>query len=421
MISSGRDPEPIEIGPVDRGALGREVTLAERGVNLERMRRERLAKVQEQMRRHDLGAVLLTDAVNIRYSTGLAVMSLWMSTNLAHYVLIPAEGPPVVFEYPQALFRANAFYDDVRPTRYWQARFTEHLAAEYSEVWAAELADQLRQWGIADAPVGIDVLDFHGFKALTDQRLKLADADLALERARQIKTRDEIEVIKQSAAVCEAALWELEQAIRPGISENELVATFWGALLRLGGEYCFTRLIETGAKTNPWFQEAGSKIVRPGDLVGVDTDMIGPEGYVCDMSRTFVCGNRASAAQREAYRVAYDFVAGTVPLLQPGTSFEDLARNAPKIPEPYRAQRYPVISHGIGTDDEPPFVPFPDTPGAVMPEGEFEVGMVVTAECYAGKVGAQDGVKLEDVVLITEDGPSVLTVYPFDDTLLSRS
>lgn len=414
------DPEhEVHAGtPVDRGALGREATLNERGVDLERMRHERLDKVQEQMRRHDLGALLLTDAVNIRYTTGLAVMSLWMSTNLAHYVLIPADGPPVVFEYPAAMFRASAFYDDVRPSRDWQARFTEHLASEYSDVWAAELADQLRTWGVLDARLGIDVLDFNGFRALTDQRLELADADLALERARQIKTADEIELMKQSAAVCEAALWELEQAIHPGVSENALVSAFWGAVLARGGENCFTRLIETGAKTNPWFQEAGSKLVRPGDLVGVDSDMIGPEGYACDMSRTFLCGDRASVDQREAYQTAYDFVRGLVPLLKPGTAFEDVARNAPTIPHDYRAQRYPVISHGIGTDDEPPFLPFPDQPGAVMPEGEYTVGMVVTSECYAGKLGAQDGVKLEDEILITAEGPVVLTLYPFEHRLL---
>jgi Xaa-Pro aminopeptidase len=370
------------------------------------------------MHSRDVGALLLMDPINIRYVTGVNVMPLWSATNLAHYVLVPAGGSPVVFEFARARFRAEEFFSDVRNAHYWQARFAEGMAAERSGEWAAEIKDVLGQWGVSGATLGVDCLDYHGFSALRDQGLRLTDADDPVQAARVIKTPDEIELLKQSAAVCEAALYALEEAVRPGVSEHELLGVFYHKMLSLGGEHCFSRLLSTGHKTNPWFHEAGSKLVRPGDLVAFDTDMMGPEGYVCDVSRTFLCGEKATPAQKEAYGVAHDFLQELAGRLRPGLGYAELAEDLPAYPDAYREQRYSFVLHGVGTDDEPPFLPFPDEPGAQKLDGEFRENMVVSVEFYAGKVGEQDGVKLEDEVLITADGPVVLSLYPYEDKLL---
>ena len=146
--------------------------------------------------------------------------------------------------------------------------------------------------------------------------------------------------------------------------------------------------------------------------------MIGIEGYACDISRTLLCGDVGTAVQKEAYKVAHDFVRDTIELCTVGRSYADFAANIPHIPEPYMAQRYPVILHGIGTDDEPPFIPFADHTQYKMPVGEFRENMVVSVEFYAGKVGEQDGVKLEDMVWITAEGPVLLSLYPFEGKLM---
>lgn len=405
----------------DRRVLGQTNTLLEQVVDFNRLRRERLAKVQREMQARDIGALVLTDTMNIRYCTGIAVMPLWTATNLAHYILVPAHGDPAIFEYPLSQFRVEPFWPGVRPARYWQARFADELAPEKSDEWAAEIKDVLRQWGVADARIGIDCLDYYGFSGLQKQGLHLTDADLTVEAARILKTMDEIELMRQSATVAEAALYDMEQAIRPGITENELLAVFWHRMLALGGEHCFTRLLASGYKTNPWFHEAGSKMVRPGDLVGIDTDMIGPEGYACDISRTFLCGDAKAATpvQKEAYTVAHDFIQQTIELIKPGVSYHDFLEKLPPLPEAYRAQQYSTVVHGIGTDDEPPFIPFPGGLWTLMPEGEFVENMVVSVECYAGKVGEQDGVKLEDEVWITADGPTVISLYPYEAKLMA--
>lgn len=403
----------------DRRVLGQTNTLLEVGVDFNRLRRDRLAKVQAQMVARDIGALVLTDIMNIRYCTGISVMPLWTATNLAHYTLVPVTGDPVIFEYTLAQFRVEPFWPGSRPARVWQARFADQFAGERSSEWAAEIKDVLKEWGLVQARVGVDSLDYYGFTALQAQGLHLTDADDAIEGARIIKTSDEIELMRQSAVVAEVALYDMEQAIRPGVTENELLAVFWHRLLALGGEHCFTRLLASGYKTNPWFHESGSKMVRPGDLVGIDTDMIGPEGYACDISRTFLCGDQPTDVQREAYRVAHDFIQVAIEEIQVGRSYADFLSRLPPVPAAYKAQQYSTVVHGIGTDDEPPFIPFPDGAWRVMPEGVFRENMVVSVEFYAGKVGEQDGVKLEDEVWITADGPVVISLYPYEQKLLA--
>jgi Xaa-Pro aminopeptidase len=125
------------------------------------------------MRVRDVGALLLTDPINIRYVTGISVMPLWSATNLAHYVLVPAEGSPVVFEFARAKFRAEEFFSDVRNAHYWQARFAEGMASQRSGDWAAEIEAALTGWGTKDSRLGVDSLDFHGFTALQNRGLRL--------------------------------------------------------------------------------------------------------------------------------------------------------------------------------------------------------------------------------------------------------
>jgi Xaa-Pro aminopeptidase len=387
-------------------------------VDLARLRRDRLGSVQREMAARQIGALVLTDIINIRYCTGVAVMPLWTAVNIAHYVVVPVTGDPVIFEYGGAEFRQRAYWPDVRPSMFWQARVTDTDSPGKAAAWAKQIKGVLEERGLAAELLGIDVLDYNGYAALQAAGVRVTDADRAMAAARMVKLPDEIELMKRSCAIAESALRDMEQAIRPGISENELLATFWHRMLALGGEHCFTRLIVSGQKTNPWLHEADHKKVERGELVAIDTDMTGPDGYIADFSRTFLCGEQASAEQREAYRVAHDFVGGCADLIRPGLAFSDFVARCPKLPAAYREQAYGVIVHGVGMDDESPNIPLPGDPYTEMPEGEFQENMVVAVECYAGKVGARDGVKLENEVWVSAGGRVVLSRYPYDSTLL---
>lgn len=387
-------------------------------VDMSVLRKKRLANVQREMVQRDIAGLLLLNPVNIRYSTGLAVMTAWTSVNLARYVFIPATGEPVIFEYGKALFRAQALWQDSRIARTWQYRFSQKEVLTRGKEWAREIAELLKRTTgtLTGQRLGVDIMDFYGFEALRDAGIDVCDADETMQAARILKEPEEVELIKQSLVVAEAALYDLEKAIRPGISENELLGVFYNRMLALGGEHCSTRLLCSGEKTNPWFYEAGTRLVRPGDLVAIDTDMVGPEGYLCDISRTFICGDRANSYQREAYAVAREFIEGTFELCQPGNSLRDICLNSPDYPDEYKKLCYSCMIHGIGMDDEPPFLPFPHAikkvGESVIPDEPLQPNTVLSIEFYAGREGYPDGVKLEEQVLVTERGPVWLSRYP---------
>jgi Xaa-Pro aminopeptidase len=388
-------------------------------IDFGQLRAGRLARLQAMMKRHDLPVALLYSTANIRYATGVDVMSVWTAGTFARYAILPAEGPPILFEYKGSLHVARKLVRDVRPAYTWQ--FGGLDSRDKVREWARSIRDVLGELGLARERLAVDKLDALGFLALAEEGISIVDVSPASVDAREVKTHDEIELFKINGSIGDAMLTEFEAAIRPGIREYELLAVLSDALLRRHGEFLFTRLVASGANTNPWLTEAHDKIVMPGDLVGVDTDANGYEGYVIDVSRTFLCGDTPLPEQQEAYRVAYDCVNGMRELVEPGMSFAEFARLAPRLPEAYVAQRYPTMVHQAGLEDEGPGIPYPDDdrgPRRVMPEREIKENMVLCLECYAGKVGAPFGVKLEDQVVVTADGGELLCTYPFDAKLL---
>ena len=388
-------------------------------INFERLRAGRLERLQTMMKRYDLPVCLFFNPANIRYATGTDVMGVWTAGTFARYCIVPAEGEPILFEYKASMHVSRKLVADVRPAYAWQ--FGGVQAWDKVREWAKEVRGVLGELGLENERLAVDKLDTLGFLALQEERITIVDSGPATVDAREVKTPEEVDLLKINGAIGDTMLTEFEEAIRPGIREYELLAVLGDALLRNHGEFLFTRLVASGANTNPWMSEAHDKIVMPGDLVGVDTDANGFEGYVIDVSRTFLCGDDALPEQKEAYRVAYECVTGMVELVKPGMTFEEFAYAAPPLPEKYKEQRYPAMVHQAGLEDEGPGIPYPDDdrgPRRIMPEREIKENMILCLECYAGEVGAPFGVKLEDQVVVTADGCELLCTYPYDAKLL---
>jgi Xaa-Pro aminopeptidase len=388
-------------------------------IDFAQLRAGRLARLQAMLKRHDMPVALLYNTANIRYATGVDVMAVWTAGTFARYCLVPAEGAPILFEYKGSIHVSQKIVNDVRPAFTWQ--YGALAARDKAREWARSIRSALRELGLERERLAVDKLDTVGFLALQEEGLSLVDVGAAAVDAREVKTPEEIQLMIVNGGIGDAMLAEFEAAIRPGIREYELLAVLSDSLMRRQGEGLFTRLVASGTNTNPWLTEAHDKIVVPGDLVGVDTDAHGYEGYVIDVSRTFLCGDRPSPEQKDAYRVALDCVNGMFDLLRPGMSFADFAQKAPRLPGPYLAQRYPSMAHQAGLEDEGPGIPYPDDdrgPRRIMPDREIKANMVLCLECYAGKVGAPFGVKLEDQVLVTPEGPRLLSTYPYDAKLL---
>ena len=387
--------------------------------NYPALRAGRLARLQTMMKRHDLPVALLYTMANIRYATGVDVMAVWTAGTFARYCLVPAEGAPILFEYSGSMHVSQKVIEDVRPAYTW--RFGGTAARDKAREWAQSIRSALKELGLERERLAVDRLDAPGWLALQAEGLTLTDAGPATVDAREVKTPEEVELFAINGGIGDAMLTDFAAAIRPGIREYELLAVLSDSLMRRHGEGLFTRLVASGTNTNPWLTEAHDKAVMPGDLVGVDTDANGFEGYVIDVSRTFLCGDNPSPGQREAYRVAYDSVMGMLDLVRPGLSFKEFADKVPRLPAAYEAQRYPTMVHQAGLEDEGPGIPYPDDsrgPKRIMPDRVLQENMVLCLECYAGKPGAPYGVKLEDQVLVTAGGAKLICTYPYEAKLL---
>jgi Xaa-Pro aminopeptidase len=400
-----------------RDLVGRQIVDYEPRVDVARLKRERLARLRAEMTKADLGAVLLYDPINIRYATGTLDSSAGFGVHSYYrYALIPREGRPIVFGGLDETLAGDAALD-VREGRTWDFFPCGRSVDEAARRWAAELAAILGQLGLSRERLGIDRLDFTGFDALRAQQVRLADARVPLERARAVKTPDELVLIRQACAVADVGVSAVRDAIRPGVSENELWAIFTATNIRLGGEHTDGRLLAAGDRTNPWYQPASDRLVRDGELVALDTDMAGPLGYFADISRTFLCGDRQpTGEQRALYEFGYRFLQEAIPLFRPGTSLREIGDRVPAYPERYRANRYVVVAHGAGMSDEWPAVYFPDVSwsGFGNDPDVLRENMVICVEALVGEAGGRQCVKLEEQVIVTAGGPEVISRAPYD-------
>jgi Xaa-Pro aminopeptidase len=384
----------------------------------------RQRRLRDVMRSQGVAAILTSDPINIIYGCGVRNMTVFGMMGPSRFLLLFADGPSILFEFAgsEHLAQGIAAVDEVRPAPGITANSGPGFRAAVS-TFAADIAADCRRHGVfstgKDHGLAVERVDFILTDALRHQGLTLTDGTGLFLEARRIKQDPEIAVLRQAVARVEQAVACVEQALKAGVTEIEVWAAFHHDLIARGGEYVSTRLLQSGPNTFPYFQEAGERVLRNGDLLCLDTDAIGYGGYAVDLSRTFLCGNQEpTPVQRVLYGRAFEQLHHNAALLMPGRSYEEFARQAWAVPEEHRPYGYYCLLHGLGLCGEHPYVPL-HCPGEPYPmPGEFEPGMVVCIESYIGEPTAAQGVKLEDQFLITATGAERLTQYPFDPRLL---
>jgi Xaa-Pro dipeptidase len=410
-----------------RASLGRTVSDHGAGqIDMRALRTYRLARLQNALRRHGLPAILLADPINIRYATGVRNMQPWSMHSNLRMALVPAEGGAILFEYPGSEHLAAGLETvaEVRPARHriWPDPDAGNDGQQVLRGWAGEVLSLLRRIAGADRRVTIDRhVDHFSALALGAAGLEVLPGATLLREAQAIKSGEEVLCMSSAIAVAETALHRMQGMLEPGRSEIELWATLERTNVELGGEYMDTRLLSSGGRTNPWYQEASDRLVRPGDLVAVDTDMVGPYGYDADISRTFFCGpGRPSAEQRRLYRIAMDQLHHNLDLVRPGACFAEMSERAFVLPEEFQARQFSMIWHGIGLCGQWPTIVgrgFHATHGQA---GLVQPGMTLCCESYVAAQDGLEGVKLEQQVLVTEQGYELLTTFPFEEELIGR-
>jgi Xaa-Pro aminopeptidase len=429
----GRYPSKIEalatkrkargsFGDLGPGALatGEWAALGLELPDLPAMRAYRLARVREQLAARDYAGILVTDPINTRYATDSTNMQVWCLHNPVRYAFVATDGPVIVFDFHgSAHLSAHLdLVDEVRPGRGWYFFKSGPRVAEHAAAWAAEIADLISAHGGGNRRLAIDNADRQGIAALQALGISVQDGQEVMEVARALKSEDEIKAMRCALATCEMAMRVMQAHLVPGITEQALWAHLHHENVARGGEWIETRLLASGPRTNPWFQECGSRAIEVGDLVAFDTDLIGPYGYCADISRTWLCGEGpASEAQRSLYRVAREQIAHNLAQIKAGVSLREFSERAFMLPERYRANRYSTVLHGVGLCDEYPAVYYPEDAAETGYDGILEANMTICLESYVGEAGGPDGVKLEEQVLVTETGAELLSTYPFEDRL----
>ena len=417
------DANRIEIGPTKLAfdewkAAG--LTLP----NLAAMREYRWKRLTQHIVERDYGGLLMFDPLNIRYATDSTNMQLWNTHNPFRAVLVCADGYMVIWDYKNAPF-LSTFNPLVREQRagadlfYFDRGDKVDIAAD---AFSSEVRVLIEEHGGGNMRLAVDKVMLHGLRALEAQGFEIMEGEEVTEKSRSIKGPDEILAMRCASHACETAVAKMEAACQPGLSEDEIWAVLHAENIKRGGEWIETRLLAAGPRTNPWFQECGPRVVQNNEIVAFDTDLVGSYGICVDISRTWWVGDRAPRPDMiEAMRHGVEHIQTNMALLKPGVPFRDLTFGGHQLDPRYDALKYGCRMHGVGLCDEWPLIAYPDK----FVEGAFEYhlepGMVLCVEALVGEEGSDFMIKLEDQVLVTEDGFENLTKYPFDPRLMGES
>ncbi len=384
--------------------------------DLPAMRRYRLERVRQQLRATNCDGALLYDPLNVRYATDTTNMSLWTMHNAVRYAFVATDGPVIVFEFSDAEFLSahSEVVDEIRPATSLHPFYTGNRVAEVCRRWAGEIAALLDEHGRGGRRLAIDMLSLDGIRALEAVGVDLVSGQVLIEDARLVKSDEEIRAMRCAVDSCHRNIDDMRAIFEPGVTEIALWARLQESNFLRFGEWMETRLLASGARTNPWYQEASRKVVEAGELMGFDTDLIGAYGMCVDISRTWLCGGaRPTPAQADLFALARETVVRNTELFRPGMTLREITERLwyPPI-EDYHG--YTVMAHGTGLCDEYPSVFVREKWDAVGFDDVIQAGFVISVEAFVGRRSGGEGVKLEQQVVVRESGPELLTDYPIE-------
>ena len=388
--------------------------LKEDEIDFNKLRSYRLDRVKKELEKNNLEACILFDPVNVRYALDTVNMSIYNMHNLTRYCFVPVNGPVILYEY----FNCEKFskhlnlIDEIRPAITWDYFSNGDQANIQLIKWINEVSDLSNSY-FKSKKIAIDVLNGPAVLALNKIGIEVIDAKLILEQSRVIKSSEELKCMKAAIEVAEIGVTKMRNELKAGMTEDELWSILHKTNIEHGGEWIECRILSSGPRTNPWMQESSNKIIQNGEIVSFDTDMVGPYGYCADISRAFVEGNKFNDEQKKLYKMAVEHINHNSRLIKNGMSFKEFTEKSWKLPDEYYGNRYSCMVHGIGLCDEWPMIRYPTDGG--QKEGYFEKNMTITVESYIGKVGGNEGVKLEQQYLVGQNSLELMSHHPLED------
>jgi Xaa-Pro aminopeptidase len=417
---SPADNDRIEIGPTQL-AFDEWAAAGLTPPDLIAMRHYRLNRIMASLAERDLDAVLLFDPLNIRYASDTTNMQLWNTHNPFRACLVTADGYMVVYDYKMSPFLCD-YNPLVREVRSGASMFyfangdkTGTAANDFVTDITALMQDRVGN----GRRIAIDKIMVHGYKAFVAAGYTVTEGEEMMEHTRAIKGEDEILAMRCAIHACEQSVNVMEREAKPGMTEDAIWAHLHAENIKRGGEWIETRLLASGPRTYPWFQECGPRIVQNNEILAFDTDMIGVYGMCCDISRTWFLGDgKPTPEMIDDYRMGVEHIQTNTALVAPGVHLRELTFNGHQLPDSYVGGRYSCRFHGVGLCDEWPLVAYPQD----FVEGAFDYvlkpGMMLCVEALIGRDGGPYSIKLENQLLVTEGGVEDMTSYPWNDQLM---
>lgn len=390
-------------------------------INFARMREERLAKTQAAMKKHGIAACLLTRPENIRYVTG--VRGAPEFAPLLRYALAFAKHDPIIYELGDTLTQNKVHCTWVKPEN-WRYSFCwlggicgpEATRAE-AKKWADAIVRDLKEKGLHKEKLGVDAIDEAGRRALTEAGLENVAVMPALREARRTKTPDEINCILVAIAIANKGYANFCETAKPGLRECDLGGAVMKAMLEAGAEF-----VQAGVRSGPYTFEVThisntDRIIEAGDLAYVNLCSTSYMGYKVCVYRSFIVGRKPNQKEQDWYRKCRDRVYAVIEAVKPGATTAEAAKHfLPASTWGHEAEEKLVVAevgHGMGMSYDEPVI---SRIWSMEHPQTFEPGMVIAIESREGELG-YGGVRLEEMVLVTETGHEILTTWPAEELI----
>lgn len=408
------------------GTLGTQAVDWEQRIDTHRLREQRKQRALERLQETDQGAMLLLSDPNIRYVTGLAMTG---GSGADHYTILTEDGDVIHWDTADHASNQRANCPWLTDIRYAcpglgnvpRASGSDAAREFLIEKMAALVQDALAEYGLAGEPLGVDSGNQKLLRALEAKGLDV-EPGLAQEvmlDARKTKTDDEIACLRQVAAICEAGFQRIVDEGKPGKKETEL----WGAAVEecwrhgafVGGGY-----LTSGPNTWPKHQaNTTDRMIRPGDLVYADFYNIAYLGYRSCYYRTFSVG-QPTEAQTEAFERARDNLYDVLEAIEPGVTTDDIARQFPDMAgehaDYYDAEEHWQLTtnhwaHGLGLQ----LYEIPLIWRGISEDHPIEIEEGMTMAVETQEPADNQGVRLEEMILVRENGVEIISQWPIDE------
>jgi Xaa-Pro aminopeptidase len=404
-------------------ALGTMGVDFEERVDYRRLHRYRLSRTKQALEKSDLGALLVFDVNNIRYITSTKIGE-WERDKLSRWALLTRTGEPILWDFGSAAVHHKLYTPWLAPENCKAGliglRGTVNPAFGLMKRHAEEIASLLREAGVADMPIGVDIIEPPMMFELQKAGLNVQDGQQVMLEAREIKSADEIALLNRAAAMVDGAYHLIYEQLKPGVRENDIVAEVNKFLYTHGSDDVEAINAISGERCNPHPHNFTDRMLRPGDQAFFDI-LQAFMGYRTCYYRTFNVG-RATPVQHDAYKKAREWLDSAIELIKPGVSTDKVCSVWPEAQDfgfPDEMSAFGLqFGHGLGLAlHERPII---SRVISMTHPTEIREGMVFALETYCPAKDGYSAARIEEEVVVTDKGCRVITLFPAEELPISH-